>query len=234
MRKYEKALCIALSVMNMFLPIGSLLLLIFGYKITMRGNEYFALVTLILSIALIVLSAGTGKYDREGVMAVLYPLLAPGSFISTVFYCRYSSLIALSFMLISSFCCFYLSLLYSNRGRGFREASGIISGLMILPVLAICFFSVLFGNFGEDILLKSKLSPDGKYIAEAIYSDQGALGGDGVIEVSKAAELDLGILIIEGRQKNVYIGEFWDGSNIAMQWQDNNSLIVEGKVVFKG
>ena len=99
----------------------------------------------------------------------------------------------------------------------------------------MCLFVIVafvFGNFGEISVVERTDSPDGKYRAEVISSDQGALGGDTYIDVYKKG-VNAYVFKITGKPERVYYGDWMEHVSIDIYWRDEKSLVVgEREYVF--
>ena len=108
----------------------------------------------------------------------------------------------------------------------------IITALVMLLGALDMVCSTMF----NDQLINEARSPDGVYYAEAYLSDQGALGGETAVEVTKAEKViptPLG-WICAVDEAVVYWGEWYDpekcdGPGILLSWQDENTLLINGK-----
>ena len=64
------------------------------------------------------------------------------------------------------------------------------------------------------------------YYAEVIDSDQGALGGDTLVNVYKKGELNIFIFKIKKKPQRVYLGEWGEYKNMQIYWKNENCLII--------
>lgn len=90
------------------------------------------------------------------------------------------------------------------------------------------FLCLLLGDFGVTRVMHSKPSPEGKYVAEIIDYDEGALGGSTTVEVRRTEAISFFI----GRiSKNPIIlchrgWGLWD--EIEFEWVDEDTLLIDG------
>lgn len=120
-------------------------------------------------------------------------------------------------------CCAGL-LLYRYRGRG-AMVSAVLSGLCILafiPLLcAACFIGSLMPR---DTLLQEQPSPDGRFTARVIYSDQGALGRDVYVELyDHSGDVELLVGKFSRPTQRIWSGKTED---VQITWLDNETLFV--------
>ena len=73
-------------------------------------------------------------------------------------------------------------------------------------------------------------SPNGTYYAEVIDSDQGALGGDTLVEVyDTRKQLDLFLITVQKNPQLVYFGDWGDFKTMTLQWESEQVLLINGK-----
>ena len=100
-------------------------------------------------------------------------------------------------------------------------ALGGILGTIIVALLGVVlFFVVMIGNIGQKTVVQVLPSPDGTYEARVIDVDQGALGGDTVVEVERKGFLT--------RPKRIYIGEWGEWETMEIYWKDETTLVING------
>lgn len=96
-------------------------------------------------------------------------------------------------------------------------------GLAIFLVLNagnICFL-IMMANMGSKTVVQTLPSPEGGYEARVIDVDQGALGGDTVVEVQKVGSLT--------KAKQIYIGEWGEFKTMEIYWKSEHILVINGK-----
>lgn len=109
-----------------------------------------------------------------------------------------------------------------------KVVSFILSLLMIYPMAVFGIAALFAGNLIETKIVEAVDSPDGKYRAELISSDQGALGGDTYIDVYRNG-IDAYIFKITGKPERVYCSGWMAYLNLDIYWKDNNHFIVGSK-----
>jgi len=115
-----------------------------------------------------------------------------------------------------------------GRPMVMKIISLILSVLLIFPLLCMSFFVFVLGPFGQDTVVDTIDSPNGKYTAQIIASSQGALGGDTVVNVchGKKNVFDLLIFRIEEKTRRVYIGNWGEFNNMDIYWEDDHTLFI--------
>lgn len=102
----------------------------------------------------------------------------------------------------------------------------VLSALMILPICFFSFIALIFGNIGQNTVVQTVESPSGKYYAQVIDSDQGALGGDTLVDVYKKSGINSILFKIENKPQRVYFGEWGEFGNMQIHWKDDNCLVI--------
>ena len=128
-------------------------------------------------------------------------------------------------ILIGVGCCLYLTVKRVNP----RAVKIILVVLLSLIAGLICVLSpflLLFGSIGRDTVVQTVDSPNGDYRAEVIDSNQGALGGDTLVDVYNNKEMNLLVLRIRKKPQRVYQGEWGEFNDMELQWKNEHCLIV--------
>lgn len=116
------------------------------------------------------------------------------------------------------------------KSVGGKIIFGIISTLVCLACgfFMLVFFS--FGQIGETSVVKIISSPNDKYQAEVIEVDQGALGGNILVEVSaNSNEIKVCIFEFRKRPKTVYTGEWGEAEKLDVYWDSEGILVINGE-----
>ena len=113
-----------------------------------------------------------------------------------------------------------------------RTTSILMYALFALTALypAGTIIAAIFGNIGQTTVVKSVDSPNGTYCAQVINNDQGALGGDTVVEVyTNTATVSAWVFTLEKKPRTVYVGEWYEYETIRLCWEDDTRLFINGK-----
>ncbi len=102
----------------------------------------------------------------------------------------------------------------------------ILSALMLLPMCFVGFILLIFGNLSKNTIVQTVESPGGKYYARVIDSDQGALGGDTIVNVYENKGIDAVIFRIEKKPQRVYLGPWGAFKNMQIHWKDDGCLVI--------
>lgn len=95
-----------------------------------------------------------------------------------------------------------------------------------MPIGFFSFITLIFGNIGQNTVVQTVESPNGKYYAQVIDSNQGALGGDTLVDVYKKSGINFILFRIEKKPQRVYFGDWGDFENMQIDWKDNGCLVI--------
>lgn len=98
---------------------------------------------------------------------------------------------------------------------------GVLGTVIVVQLGIALFFVLLLGSIGQKTVVQTLPSPDGTYEARVIDVDQGALGGNTVVEVERNGFLT--------RPKRIYIGDWSEWKTMQIQWKDEHTLMINGK-----
>ncbi|MCR5809148.1 MAG: DUF5412 domain-containing protein [Clostridiales bacterium] len=105
----------------------------------------------------------------------------------------------------------------------------VIPCILCFLLLILSFFGILLGSFGKTEVVRTEPSPNGRYIAEIIDDDQGALGGNTFVNVRRNINVDLGIVKLSGKLKNVWNGGYGEFNDMTLEWKDDETLLINGR-----
>ena len=118
-------------------------------------------------------------------------------------------------------------LIYEHgHGKVTKTFFGILSLLCICFFCVVLFFRLLFGNFGENTVVKTVESPNKEYYAEVIDSDQGALGGNTFVDVYEKSIIKTPILTVCKKPKRIYSGKWGEYKKMQIYWKDDTCLVI--------
>ena len=125
---------------------------------------------------------------------------------------------------------FILSLFYGKQSL----LHGCLTGISLVILVPLVFFMGLLSfvslfPIGHTTVVQTLYSPEGTYYAELIDSDQGALGGDTIVDVyTTSAKLDLFFLEISKDPQTVYFGDWGEFKNMKLEWESEQVLLING------
>ncbi len=223
MKKTAPALIWLLFLLTILYPAGVLITACFGYEFKLISISAYAIVTAVLSV-------GVAVHDQDAleskVLQVLLAILAPLSLVNAVFYMfEYPKIWVIAGVLISAGCGFYLTVRH-GKPRVLKGIALTLSALMVLPIGFISFLFLIFGSIGLNTVVQTVESPSGKYYAQVIDSDQGALGGDTLVDVHEKSGFNAILFRIEKKPQRVYSGGWGEFNDMQIDWKDDGCLII--------
>ncbi len=101
---------------------------------------------------------------------------------------------------------------------------------IIIAILGL--FILMFGKLRYDSIITEIDSPDHKYTAIVISSDQGALGGDTLVNIEFNSKKRNSLLAeIKKDPKTIYSGDWGEHETLDIQWLGENILSINGKII---
>lgn len=224
MRKTTRVLMYLLFAATAIYSVGAAAAACFGYDFAPTSVPTFALTTAALSVCVTAIDL---VYRPEGkVLPILSALITPLSLICAVLCilkCPQVTVIASTALLF--LCCCLLTAKHARPLR-LKTAVLLLSALMLLPISAFGLGALLFGNAPQSTVVRTLPSPDGRYRAEVIESDQGALGGDSFVDVYENGEIHLLLFKIEKKPQRVWSGGWSESEDMLICWKDDDSLLI--------
>ena len=175
-------------VMNVFVPIGTIFSACLGCDFILINYSVFAVITAVTSVYTVIFSFVCRKSVQDKWIQMIFAILPFLSLINAVFYFfkGNGSWIVIS-VWIFFICCIILAIKY-GKPLALKVVLLVLCAFLILPLVfisVIIFFSI------PNTVMQSVESPNGKYYAEVIASDQGALGGDTLVNVCRKKGIDV-------------------------------------------
>ncbi len=225
MKKILTVCICLLFTLTAILPLGMLISALFGYTFELTSILTFSVIIAVISVLTAILGfISKEKTDKK--ITVLSYILTPLSLINAVLYIFESTQLSVAIcVFVSVICCFCLTLknVVSKAGKI------IISVLFAISTAFIVFFAFImltFGSIGKTTVDKTVDSPDNSRVAQVIIIDQGALGGNTVVDVCEKKEINAFIFRIKKKPQRVHMGEWGEAENMQIYWEDNNCLVV--------
>ena len=226
MKKAVSILMCLLFVLTILYPAGVITTACIGYSFELISVSAFAIALAALSVCVIVLDLICKTTPENKVMRTLLAIITPLSLINAVFYIfEYPQIWVIASVLLSASCCCYLTVKY-GKPMSLKTVTLVLSALMILPIGFFSFIALIFGNIGQNTVVQTVESPNGKYYAQVIDSDQGALGGDTLVDVYQDCRINAILFKIEKKPQRVYFGDWGEFNNMKIHWKDDNCLVI--------
>ena len=201
----------------------------FGFYVRVRSwGVHSVMFTLIYTLlCLRVLRDDT----RSGTGSVLSCLLVPASVVHaavwTVGFARVwlAALLSLLWVVLSM-----ILMIRNVKPLGAKLAVMVTSVILLLPVLFIMVLLPFVSSIGYRAVMRSVTSPDRNYRAEIIDVNEGALGGDTIVEVYDSRKQFDGILFLFQKEPQVvYHGDWGKFETMKLEWESEQVLKINGR-----
>ena len=205
-------------------PIGKAILSCFDYTLEIFCVPAFAIIIAVLSVCVVVLDITYKNILTNKAIRVFVGMIAPLSMINTFLYLLANNHIAVH---IGGAVCFISCCIITIKHTKpllVKILSLVISALLVFPT-ALLGLIVLF-PIGQNTVVQTLESPSGRYYAEVVDSDQGALGGDTLVNVYENRALNLLLIRIKKEPQLVYLGEWGEFENMKIQWKDDHCILI--------
>lgn len=221
MQKILIKLTYLLFVLQALLPIGTLAAACFGYSFELVSYSPFAMLIAISAVLAFILS-----FFVKPKRSLIFSLLLPCSLINTLIYTfKCSSKPSTICMIICAICCLFLTLKFTAPIVS-KILSVTLSALIAVPTGIAIFVTLVFGNIVSTAVVQSADSPDGTKYAQIIDNDQGALGGNTIVNVYERKGFDARVFKVSKKPSKIYQGEWDEFKSMEMYWKDDNTLII--------
>lgn len=215
-----------LFVMTIFFPIGTILSACFGYTFELINISGFAVIIAVLSVCTVILDFIFKNLIESKVIQILLAVIPPLSLFNAVFYMFVCSRICvIASVFISAVCCCFLAV-RQGKPLALKNAALVLFAIMILPTGFFGGIVLLFGNIGQNTVVQTVESPNGKKYAQVVDSDQGALGGDTLVDVYEKSRINALLFKMEKQPQRVYSGDWGEFKNMQIHWEDDNCLVI--------
>ena len=215
-----------LFVLTTLYPAGVIIAACLGYSFQLVSISAFATMLATLSVCIIVLDLVCKNTLENKGLQIMLAIITPLSLINAVFYIfECPQIWVIASVLLSAGCCCYLTVKY-GKPLALKVVALVLSVLMILPICFFSFIALIFGNIAQNTVVQTVASPNGKYYAQVIDSNQGALGGDTLVVVNQSCRINLILFKVEKKPQRVYLGDWGEFKNMQINWKDNNCLVI--------
>lgn len=226
MKKATAVLSCLLFTLIILFPTGVWVSACFGYTFELINSSAFAIIIAILSVCTAVFSLITKDAVKNKTISVLFAIITLFSLVNAILYIFECSTVGvITSVFISVGCCFFLTVKH-GKPAALKITALVLSALMVLQIGFFSFISLIFGNIGQNTVVQTVESPGGKYYAEVVDSNQGALGGDTLVDVYEKSGINSVIFKIEKKPQRVYVGEWGEFKNMEIYWKDEQCLVI--------
>ena len=226
MRKAITFLLCLLFTMTILFPVGALVSACFGYTFELTSFLAVSVIIAVISVFTVIFSIiSKDKIINKGIIILSY-ILFPLSFINAVIYIFESGELSVTIcVFVSAVCCFCVTIRNIDSKVG-KIIVSVLFSMMTAFFIFFAFMMLTFGNIGQNTVVKTVESPDRKYYAQVIDSDQGALGGNTFVEVYEKRDIDVYIFKLKDKPERVYSGFWGEFEDMEIYWKDDDCLIV--------
>ena len=219
-------------VIFLFYPFCTFLAEGTGYRFSLYHDVLTSFVTAVL-FACATAGMLLCKIEIRGMNRVFVPLLLPIScFCEIVFYFRTDQSargVMLALAILSCVCAVVLFVKFPGF-FAVKITGGVLTFLIFILVCCLLLINGIFGNLSSDTVIRAVKSPDGVYLAEVVRSEQGALGGNTFVNVTKpGAAVPILVGEFTMRPYQVYSGEYDEYVHMDIAWEDNTTLRINGE-----
>ena len=220
-------------VLNGFFPICALISTLFGYEFSLFNYPVMAIITMAVTLVFMVFAKRKRDYVIEHYKKIYFPILPVLAFLNFIFYFKgynsessYVTIIFSAVMILDFVFAVILNFIISDTKA--RQITNIIAVIvLVIPLIIGLLFVTLFGSIGYVKVVRSVPSPNGEYIAEILDSNQGALGGDTIIQIQEDKGINCLIFKIEKKPNRIYYGEWGEFDDIDVRWENNEVVLID-------
>ena len=218
-----KIATVILFVLTILYPVGALLAACIGYRLEPVSTVFLSLLIGVLSLYILIRHRGNTCSFK-----VLPLLMTPLSLINAAMcMIQCPRIWVIAGVLISVGCCFSITVKYA-KPLFLKNIVLVLSLVIAVPISFLSYILLIFGNLGQNTVVQTAESPSGTYYAEVIDSDQGALGGDTLVDVHNKERFNGLLFTIEKKPQRVYVGDWGEFETLQLHWQDDRRLVING------
>lgn len=214
---------VMLAVQAVF-PAAKLVFALCGWNIAPANGCAYAAFLAAVSIAGVALMAK--REQRQWEMACV-SIALPLSLVNLILLPGLGDAIMICVAAVNSVVCL-LAFSYGRGLRLLRVFMGILSGMLAMAAAAVMFMVIVMDDFGMNTVVRELPSDDGRYVAQVIDSDQGALGGSTVVRVKRTRLLGVSVENIVKLDRRVWMGDWGLAHEVGVMWEDADTLVVNG------
>ena len=218
-------LCFQFVLMILF-PVSTLVCAGFGYIFELTSIVVLSVIIAVISVFTVIFSfASKDRIKNKGIMILLY-VLSPLSFINAVLYIFESGDLPVAIcVFVSAVCCFCVTIRNIDSKVG-KIIVSVLFSMMTAFFIFFAFMMLTFGSIGQNTVIKNIGSPNGNFYAQVIDSDQGAFGGDTLVNVYEKRGIDTFIFRLKDKPQRVYLGEWREYESMYISWKDDKCLVI--------
>ena len=221
--------CILFAVTALY-PTGSLICACFGYRFVLNNITAYSVLMAILSVSMVAFTFILKEQVENRTSIILQSLLLPLALINAFLYPHgHSTFLVLVCVTVALGSAFFL-VLGPRKRLVIKIITLVLSAVLSLHIGCFSGFLMLFGDIGHVAVVQTVESPGGQYRAEVLDIDQGALGGDTVVDVyENNKHYEFFLFTISKKPQRVYIGNWGEFESMRISWKDEHCLVINSK-----
>ncbi len=228
----KKAECILLCLtfaLTVLYPAGFITAECLGYSFEIISISAFAVTVALLSVCTVLLNCVYKSTPENKAVKILSAVMTTFSLINALLcILGCSEILVIVSALISVGCSVFLTVKH-GKPLTLKIAALVLSALMVFPSIFLVYIASVFGVIAQNTVIQTIESPSGKYCAQVIDSDQGALGGSTFVDVCEKSGISLFVFKIEKKPERIYVGGYKEFENMQIYWKDGKCLIINSK-----
>ncbi len=215
---------------NLLFPVCFVLGGLFGYSFALRGEAVFVTLCAAACVCLAAVFCGLGAQPLPSHARKAAWLLFPAAVLDTLLLWLFSSWeFAPAVTLV---CCAGAAACWVKAVRTLagKAVCALVCSLFLAGFVPLVAVAIAFGGMGQNTVVRTLPSPQGMFVARIVDSDQGALGGDTLVEVQRSGSpVDVGIGVFNPAWVRVYAGEWGEAQTMQLVWADEQTLVIDGQ-----
>lgn len=229
MKRILSASPMIVCILYAIFPVCRIVSAICGYDFVLRNYPvsvvFLAVASIIVSVLLLSLKISLNK-----VQMLFSALLPPISAINGLFFALDGGWEATAFFTLICYGCSIVILAKFAHPFALKIISAVLSVSLVLLLLFSTWIISIFGDLGLKTVVKSVTSPQNTYTAEVIDDNQGALGGNTLVNVwNNGKMIDLFICKFSQLPIRVYTGNWGEFNNMKISWKNEHTLIINSR-----
>ena len=215
-------------LLGMCLLFPALLLLgeCFGFRVIVRAWGVHGVVfTLLFSVVSIRVLHSEAKSQTGSILACL---LFPASTLHTLTWTIGRERFWLAAFLSLVWIAFSVVIMIRNvKSLGAKFAASMPSALILLPTFLVMLFLPFV--LGYRTAVQTVTSVDRNYRADVVEVNEGALGGDTIVEVCDLRkQFDSMVFLFQKKPQIVYWGDWGEFQTMKLEWKSEQVLLING------
>ena len=230
MKKATSIFSCLLFGLSTLLLAGKLLCHSMGYRFELANLSVYAVIISVLAVGTSILSMISGKTESIIVRILLISSVPLSLFNILLYLVEYPSVLVYISMIITAGLTLFLAV-WHGKHLMFRLVGAASATIILLLFCYIGFFCLIFGSIGYTTVIQTAVSPNGEYRAEVLDVNQGALGGDTIVEAyENRKHINLCVLSISKKPQRVYVGNWGEFEKMKIYWKDDLHLVINSLV----